>query len=260
METRTAKTLLFSVPEWNGHDAGQHVDVKLTAEDGYTAQRSYSLASTSSPGWLQLTVQTVSNGEVSPYLVEVMGPGDRLQLRGPIGGWFRWTEQLTEPVLLVGGGSGIVPLMAMLRQRIESKAPRPFHLIYVARTPDHIFYTNELHTIAQSHADVTIDRIYTRAGLPDDPRAPGRLTLEDLPVPLGATGTSLARLTEASQAESTEAGRSASSATAPTRHGAMTRVYVCGPTGFVEHAAQLLQARGHPSDAIRTERFGPTGT
>jgi ferredoxin-NADP reductase len=229
METRTAKTLLFSVPGWTGHHAGQHVDVKLTAENGYTAQRSYSVASTSALGELQLTVQTVSNGEVSPYLVEAMEPGDELQLRGPIGGWFRWTERLTEPVLLVGGGSGIVPLMAMLRQRIESRATAPFHLIYVARTPDHLFYANELYTITQSHGDVTIDRLYTRSGLPDDSRPPGRLNLDDLPAP------------------------SEEPAADP------TRVYVCGPTGFVEHAAQLLQARGHHPNAIRTERFGPSG-
>jgi ferredoxin-NADP reductase len=225
METRTAKTLLFSVPGWAGHDAGQHVDVKLTAEDGYTAQRSYSIASASAPGRLELTVQTVSGGEVSPYLVEGMELGDELQLRGPIGGWFLWTERLIEPVLLVGGGSGIVPLMAMLRQRVVSGATTPFHLIYVARTPDHIFYTNELHTIGQSDNGVTIDRLYSRSGLPDDSRTPGRLTLEDVPAP-GAGST---------------------------------RAYVCGSNGFVEHAAQLLEARGHQSSAIRTERFGPSG-
>lgn len=120
---------------------------------------------------------------MSVYLVEAMEPRDELEPHGPIGSWFRWTERLVEPVLLVGGGSGIVPLMAMLRQRIESGATTPLHLIHVARTPDHIFYTNELYTIAQSHDDVAIDRLYTRSGLPDDSRTPGRLTLEDLPPP-----------------------------------------------------------------------------
>jgi len=229
METRTAKTLLLSVPGWTGHDPGQHVDIKLTAEDGYAAQRSYSIASASAQGWLQLTVETVSNGEVSPYLVETMDPGDKLQLRGPLGGWFRWTERLTEPALLVGGGSGIVPLMAMLRQRIQSGVATPFHLIYMARTPDHLFYANELYTLMQSHAGVTIDQLYSRSGLPDDSRPPGRLNLDDLPTPTAEP-----------------------SAVAP-------RVYVCGPTGFVENAARLLQARGHQSDTIRTERFGPSG-
>lgn len=248
METRTAKTLLFSVPGWTGHDAGQHVDVKLTAEDGYTAQRSFSVASASALGWLQLTVQTVSNGEVSPYLVEAMEPGDELELRGPIGGWFRWTEALIEPVLLVGGGSGIVPLMAMLRQRIESGATTPFHLIYVARTPDHVFYANELYTIAQNNDDVTIDRLYTRSGLPDDARTPGRLTLEDLPAPI-----------ETATEASAERATTTAATTATASVAGFTRAYVCGPTGFVEHAAQLLQARGHKPNAIRTERFGPSG-
>ena len=218
METRTARTLLFSVPGWNGHDAGQHVDIRLTA------------------------VETVSDGEVSPYLVQTMQLGDRMQIRGPIGGWFRWTDDMPGPVLLVGGGSGIVPLMAMVRQRVQSASTTPFHLIYVARTPDHIFYTNELFTIAQSHPDITVDRIYTRSGLPDDPRTPGRLTLSDLPASSRA----------AAQGDH-PAGDEPQPASTP------SRVFVCGPTGFVENAAQLLQARGHHPTAIRTERFGPSG-
>lgn len=234
METRSVKTLLFSVPGWVDHEPGQHLDLKLTSEDGYSAQRSYSLASSSSPGWVELTVQTVQNGEVSPYLVETMKPGDELQVRGPIGGWFRWNEHLSGPVLLVAGGSGIVPLMAMVRRRIESGVTSPFHLIYVARTPDHVIYTNELATIAQFHPDVIVDRLYTRAGLPDDVRAPGRLTLADVPGP-GVTDTV--------------------DASARTR----TRVYVCGPTGFVDNAAQLLLEKSHAPDMIRTERFGPSG-
>ena len=228
METRTARTLVLAVPGWPGHQAGQHVDIKLTAEDGYTAQRSYSIASASNPGRLELTVESVPEGAVSPYLVETMEVQDELELRGPIGGWFRWTEQFVEPVLLLGGGSGIVPLMAMIRQRVRSTARVPFHLIYSARTPDHVFYTNELHEIAQRAPGVTVDRLFTRSGLPDDARAPGRLTLHDLPEVAAAAGGS-------------------------------TRVYVCGPTGFVESAAQLLLERGHQPVSIRTERFGPSG-
>jgi ferredoxin-NADP reductase len=248
METRSAKTLLFSVPDWDGHDPGQHVDLKLTSAEGYSAQRTYSLASTSSPGWVELTVQTVQNGEVSPYLVETMQTGDELQLRGPIGGWFRWHENLSGPVLLVAGGSGIVPLMAMLRRRVESGVATPFHLLYVARTPDHVIYSNELATIAQLHPDVAIDRLYTRAGLLDDVRAPGRLTLADIPGRVDAI-------------DAVDAGDgSAGTRSNGTHPGATrTRVYVCGPTGFVENAAQLLQERGHPPGMIRTERFGPTG-
>lgn len=228
METRTARTLVLDVAHWSGHHAGQHVDIKLTAEDGYSAQRSYSIASASSPGRLELTVQAVSDGEVSPYLVDTMALDDELELRGPLGGWFRWTENLTEPVILVGGGSGIVPLMAIVRERIRTKSTAPVRLIYVARTPDHLFYANELHSIDLSHVDVVIERLYTRSGLPHDRRPPGRLNHEDLPLPIFG-----------------EAGPA--------------RVYVCGPTGFVESAAQLLQDRGHEPSEIRTERFGPTG-
>lgn len=245
METRSAKTLLFSVPEWIGHDPGQHLDLKLTSADGYSAQRSYSLASRSSPGWVELTVQTVQNGEVSPYLVETMQPGDKLQLRGPIGGWFRWNEHLSGPVLLIAGGSGIVPLMAMLDRRIESGASTPFHLIYVTRTPDHVIYSNELATIERFHPDVTIDRLYTRAGLPDAGRAPGRLALADVPGPRAADAV-------------VASGRTRARGTQPDP--TSTRVYVCGPTGFVENATQLLLEQGHSPDMVRTERFGPTGS
>ncbi len=224
METRTARTIVLDVPGWPGHHAGQHVDVRLTAPDGYSAQRSYSIASASAPDRLELTVQSITDGEVSPYLVETMEPGDELELRGPIGGWFQWTDQLPEPVLLVGGGSGVVPLMAMLRERVRGASGAPFHLIYVTRTPDHVFYANELHAIGSSTPGVVVEQLYTRAGLPDDSRAPGRLGPDDVPAP--AAGT---------------------------------RVYVCGPTGFVEAAARLLQDAGHQPSAIRTERFGPTG-
>ncbi len=226
METRLARTLVFDVPGWAGHAPGQHVDVRLTAESGYTAQRSYSVASPSAQDQLELTVQRVPGGEVSTYLTETMRPGDRLEIRGPLGGWFQWTSQLRGPVLLVGGGSGVVPLMAMLRERALSGSASPFRLIYSARTPDHVIYTGELHQLTQSHPDVHITRLYTRSGLPDDAREPGRLRIEDLPTPAIAS-------TDES-----------------------TRVYVCGPTGFVEHAAQLLVDRGYPPSDIRTERFG----
>lgn len=227
METRTARTLVLDVACWSGHRAGQHVDIRLTAADGYSAQRSYSIASSSTSGQLELTVQAIPHGEVSTYLVEAMREGDELELRGPFGGWFQWTEEFTEPVVLVGGGSGVVPLMAILRERIRTRSTVPIHLIYVARTPDHLFYPNELYSLEQAHANVVIDRLYTRSGLPEDRRAPGRLTRNDLP--------------------------------RPPREADSARVYVCGPTGFVESATELLQELGHAPDAIRTERFGPTG-
>lgn len=227
-ETRNAKTLVLDVPGWPGHDAGQHVDIRLTAENGYTAQRSYSIASAPALERLELTVQKVSNGEVSPYFVDTIQPGDEFEVRGPLGGWFRWTPDLDNPVLLVGGGSGLVPLMAMLRTRVRSRSIAPFHLIYSARTPDHLIYSNELYRTGTSSENVMVDRVFTRAGLPGDTRAHGRLRLEDIPAPSKTSATP-------------------------------TRVYVCGPNGFVENATQLLLQRGHSAAAIRTERFGPTG-
>lgn len=227
-ETREVKTLVLEVPGWPEHDAGQHVDVRLTAENGYRAQRSYSIASAPASERLELTVQKVSRGEVSPYLVDTVQPGDEFEIRGPLGGWFRWTTDLESPVLLIGGGSGLVPLMAMLRARVRSRSHAPFHLIYSARTPDHVIYSNELHLIGTSSQDVVIESAFTRAGLPGDARLPGRLQLEDIPAPTTTSATP-------------------------------TRVYVCGPNGFVENASQLLLQRGHSAAAIRTERFGPTG-
>lgn len=229
LETRDARTLTLEVPGWLGHDAGQHVDVRLTAEDGYTAQRSYSIASVGTPGSLELTIQKVSAGEVSPYFVETIEVGDEFELRGPIGGWFRWTEHLDHPITLIGGGSGIVPLMAMLRARVDSTSRSSFHVVYSARNPDHIFYADELHRIATSCERVTITYVFTRSGLPGDKREPGRLRPDDLP--------------ELSSSASTR----------------QPRAYVCGPNGFVEAASQILLERGFPASAIRTERFGPTG-
>jgi ferredoxin-NADP reductase len=227
-ETRTARTLVLDVPGWPGHDAGQHVDVRLTAEDGYTAQRSYSIASADARDRLELTIQKVPAGEVSPYLVETVEVGDEFEVRGPVGGWFRWTSALTNPVLLIGGGSGIVPLMAMVRARVRSVSKAPFHLIYSARTPDHVLYANELFQVATATNDIRIEFVFTRGGLPEDVRRPGRLTSVDLPM----------------LDESVRDGM---------------RIYICGPNGFVESASQLLLAIGHPAAMIRTERFGPTG-
>ena len=227
LETRTARTLLLDVPGWPGHDPGQHVDVRLTAADGYTAERTYSVASVPEPGRLELTVQAVSEGEVSPHLVEVMEPGDECEVRGPVGGWFRWTPAQPEPVLLVAGGSGVVPLMSMVRERARSASSAPFHLVYSVRTPDHVIYTDELFALAQRTPGLRVDRLTSRSGLPDDPRPPGRLRAEDLP--------------------------------APQVTGVPPVVYVCGPTGFVEAATEHLLDLGHLPSAIRTERFGPTG-
>lgn len=219
---------MVDVPGWPGHDAGQHVDVRLTAEDGYSAQRSFSIASVDARDRLELTIQKVRGGEVSPYLVETVDVGDEFEVRGPVGGWFTWTESVNSPVSLIAGGSGIVPLMAMVRARILSSSSAPFHLIYSARTPDHVIYANELFRAATSAHDIHVDYAFTRAGLPDDARRPGRLTAGDL-----------SALVE--------------------RAGHRTLTYICGPSGFVESASRLLLEQGHPTEMIRTERFGPTG-
>jgi ferredoxin-NADP reductase len=224
-ETATAVTLVFHVAGWPGHVAGQHVDVRLTAEDGYSTQRSYSVASASDDEHVELTVQRVVNGEVSPYLVSEMMPGDLAEFRGPVGGWFVWRPEQTEPVLLVGGGSGIVPLMSMVRTREAAGSRVPFRLLQSVRGPDYRFYATELYK-GSPGLDVTY--VYTRSTPAGGSRPPGRLTPDDL----------------------VEHGWPADFE--PT-------CYVCGPTGFVERAAAYLVMLGHAPGKVRTERFGPSG-
>ncbi|MEU5990810.1 ferredoxin reductase [Spirillospora sp. NPDC047418] len=224
-ETATAVTLVFGVAGWPGHAAGQHVDVRLTAEDGYSAQRSYSVASASGGERVELTVQRVVNGEMSPYLVSEMMPGDLAEFRGPVGGWFVWRPEQTEPVLLVGGGSGIVPLMSMVRTRQAAGSRVPFRLLQSVRGPDYRFYATELYK-GSPGLDVTY--LYTRSTPAGGTRPPGRITPDDL----------------------VEHGWPADFT--PT-------CYVCGPTGFVERAAAYLVMLGHAPERVRTERFGPSG-
>jgi ferredoxin-NADP reductase len=223
-ETATARTLVFDVPGWPGHLAGQHVDVKLTADDGYSAQRSYSIASAPDGARLELTVQTIADGEVSPYLTEVLAPGDPLELRGPIGYWFVWRPESPAPVLLVAGGSGVVPLMAMIRAHADAGSKVPLRLIYSVRTPADAIYAPELSERAvASTLDVTY--LYTRSAPPGG-RA-GRISADVI---------AEAAWTPADKPE----------------------IFICGPTGFVEAAAALLVAAGHDPSIIKTERFGPT--
>ena len=226
VETETARTLIFDVPDWTGHMAGQHVDVKLTAEDGYSAQRSYSIASAPDGARLELTVQRIADGEVSPYLTDVLGPGDPLELRGPIGGWFVWNPSATAPVLLVAGGSGIVPLMAMIRAHGATGSKVPLRLIYSVRTPADIIYASEL-SERSGASPLEITYLYTRAAPQGAPT--GRISADVV----------------------------ARSAWPPE---AKPAVFICGPTGFVETAADLLVAAGHHPGAVKTERFGPTGS
>jgi len=222
-ETPAAATLALDVPDWPGHRAGQHVDVRLTAEDGYQAQRSYSIASAPEQPGLALTVERLDDGEVSPYLVDEVRAGDELELRGPIGGWFTWEASQGGPLLLVAGGSGLVPLMAMARHRRLVGSDARLRLLLSARTAADVLYAGELAELGEA---VVIT--YTR-------RAPD-----------GWTGPT-ARL----------------DAAALERHGIppadAPHVFVCGPTAFVEAVADGLLAAGHEPDRIRTERFGATG-
>ena len=228
-ETATARTLALAVRDWPGHVAGQHIDVRLTAPDGYSAVRSYSIASAPSAGGrIEITVEGLPNGEVSPYLTQEVLVGDELELRGPIGGWFVWRSDQTEPVQLVAGGSGIVPLMAMIRSHRSADRSAPFRLLYSVREPAKVFYHDELQTLSNQGDPVVIAYAYTRVTPKDWPRPAGRLDAL-----LIATGTWPSTLRPTS--------------------------YVCGPTSFVEHATDLLIAAGHDRDRIRTERFGATG-
>jgi ferredoxin-NADP reductase len=227
VETESARTIALSVPGWGGHLAGQHIDLKLTAEDGYSAQRSYSLSRPADGQHIELTVQRIADGEVSPYLMGVR-PGEEIELRGPIGGWFVWRPTDESRIMLVAGGSGIVPLMAMLRQRklIGSNQCR---LVYSVRRPADLYYAEELAQLERDCEWLQVVVAYTREAAPRSSiRPPGRVGIGDLAVPGWTPDDG-------------------------------PRVYVCGPTGFVESVTTKLIGQGHSPSAIRTERFGPSG-
>lgn len=233
-ESVAARTLVLDVPGWPGHLAGQHVDVRLTAPDGYTAQRSYSLASVAVPtagyavSTVEIMVQRVSRGEVSPWLCDVAQVGDQFEIRGPVGGYFVWEPSVTDPVLLLAGGSGIAPLMAMIRTRAAVGSRVPFRLVYSVRDPDMLIYGDELARRVRDDHGLDVTFVYTRQTPPGWRRPAGRLSANLL-----AEAGWPAELTPVS--------------------------FVCGPTGFVEAAADLLVAAGHDAGQVRTERFGPTG-
>ncbi|ACQ82333.1 Oxidoreductase FAD-binding domain protein [Beutenbergia cavernae DSM 12333] len=236
-ESVSARTLVLAVPRWPGHLAGQHVDLRLTAADGYTAERSYSLAGPPEAvdddgvptARIELAVQRVPGGEVSTYLADDFAPGQLIEVRGPIGGWFVWSpgDDGGAPVLLAAGGSGIVPLMAMVRQRRRAGDRTPFRLVYSVRRPEDRLYVSELTRPPAADGGVESTVLYTRSAPLDARREPGRLTASDL----AAWGWPAAL---------------------------EPRCFVCGPTGFVEAATRLLLGLGHDPARIRTERFGPS--
>ena len=223
-ENPRCKTLVLDPPAWPGHRAGQHVDVRLTAEDGYQTERSYSIASAPHDSRLELTVERLDDGEVSPYLTDALRPSDELELRGPIGGYFVWEESLGGPLFMVAGGSGVVPFRAMLRDWAAGDQSIPARLLYSSRTLDDVIYRQEL---SQQAADVHLT--LTREWPEDWQGHRGRIDralLDELAWPVDEKPLS----------------------------------YVCGPTAFVEAVAEALVGAGHQPDRIKTERFGPTGT
>jgi ferredoxin-NADP reductase len=227
-ETTRAKSLVLNVPDWPGHVAGQHVDVRLTAENGYQAERSYSIASPPAQKEVVLTVERIDQGEVSPFLTGELAVGDRFELRGPIGGYFTWSAEVGGPLQLVAGGSGVVPLMAMIRHRARIGARASARLLYSSRTRDAIIYRRELDRLARDDDELWVVYTLTRESAADWHGRTGRVDR----AMLDAVGFA------------PEEG---------------PHVYVCGPTPFVENVANLLVAQGHPPSRIKTERFGPTG-
>jgi ferredoxin-NADP reductase len=227
-ETPQVATLVLRVPEWPGHLAGQHVDVRLTAEDGYQAQRSYSIASAPDDPRVLITVERLDDGEVSPYLVGEARVGDRIEVRGPIGGYFVWKAQDTRPLLLIAGGSGVVPLMAMLRHRSTATEKAPARMLYSSRTVGDVIYREELERLEASRDGLTVIHTLTRKQ-PDGWKGYGR------------------RIDQAMMREVAWPA------------GQLPAAFVCGPTAFVETAADLLVELGYMPAWIKTERFGATG-
>ena len=227
-QTPRTKSLFLEVPEWRGHRAGQHVDIRLTAEDGYQAERSYSIASAPENGTLELLIERLDDGEVSPYLTDELRKGDGLELRGPIGGWFAWEAREGGPLLLVAGGSGIAPLMAMVRHRKAADSDVPVRMLYSARSYDELIFREELDALAAGDDDLQTIYTLTRAA-PEDwtgyDRRIDQAMLDDVAFPPDARPLA----------------------------------FVCGPTPLVETVATALVGLGHDPTRIKTERFGPTG-
>jgi ferredoxin-NADP reductase len=227
-ETPHVKSLVLDVPGWQGHRAGQHLDVRLTAEDGYQTERSYSISSAPSEPRVTLTIERLDDGEVSPYLSDELRPGDELEVRGPIGGWFTWRPQEGGPLLLIAGGSGIAALMAMIRLRAAARSAVPVCLLYSSPAYEEIIYREELDRRVAADMDLSVVYTLTRSQ------------------PLGWQGYS--RRIDRAMLEEV--------AWAPEEH---PLVFVCGPTSLVEAAANICVELGYAPACIKTERFGPTG-
>jgi ferredoxin-NADP reductase len=227
-ETPEVSSYTLQLPNWRAHRAGQHFDVRLTAADGYQAQRSYSIASPPSrEGEVDLTIERIADGEVSPYFHDIVEVGDMVEVRGPIGGYFVWEPALGGPLLLVAGGSGVVPLMAMLRERATAELKPPTVLLYSSRTFDDVIYRHELATLASNDAGLRVIQTLTRSQPPGWKGYDRRIDRPMLTEAIAATG-------------------------------AQPLAYICGPTLLVEAAANGLVEMGVPPAQVRTERFGPT--
>ena len=228
-ETAHVKSLTLTLPQWMRHRAGQHYDIRLTAEDGYQAQRSYSIASPPErEGAVDITVERINDGEVSTYLHDVLMAGDRIEVRGPIGGYFVWEATMNEPLLLIAGGSGVVPLMSMIRHRAAVGGKNPTALLYSSRAFEDIIYYDELEKLRSANNGLQVFHTLTRSQPPDWKGFSRRIDQEMLKEVAGPLGRSV-------------------------------QVYICGPTLLVEAAANALVKIGINSSQIRTERFGPTG-
>ena len=229
-ETTKVKSFTLTLPSWMRHRAGQHYDLRLTAEDGYQTQRSYSIASEPErEGEVDITIERIDDGEVSPYLHDVLIPGDLVELRGPIGGYFVWEAGLSPgPLLLIAGGSGIVPLMSMIRHRAALMAKNLTALLYSSRNFEDIIYYNELEKLGKASSELQIFHTLTRSQPADWKGYARRIDEEMLKEVAGPLGEAV-------------------------------QVFICGPTLMVESAANILVKIGIDSNQIRTERFGPTG-
>jgi ferredoxin-NADP reductase len=228
-ETARVRSITFEVTAWDGHMAGQHVDIRLTADNGYQAQRSYSIASPAGhASQIELTVERISDGEVSSFLTEDLRPGDGIELRGPVGGYFTWDPAISAPLMLIAGGSGVVPLMSMLRTRHQVGSKIPTRLLYSSRSAEDIIYRDELERLVVNRDGLFLVHTLTRSA------------------PAGWEG----------QTRRVDRDMLAECGFQPAEE---PRIFVCGPTSFVETVADHLVGLGHGESAIKTERFGPTG-